>query len=280
MSVGGGKHWMALEGGADGSPGEGSYTSRFAAIGACLPQRRLSTDEVMASTKYRTDIELEQLTGCPRAPYRRRGPGFLHAGARCGPRRVGARGLCRGGSGHAARVQYQPPRRWPAGAARAAAERGAEGCAGRRARARPGHLQRVRGDDDRRVHSQRPDSAGPDPARDGRQWRVHLGAGAQCRAGGPHGDGRPARLADARGRRRRRDSGAGAAGRCGDRGGRVYHVVGAQSLVCGVPGHDWSGGDDAYQCPRDPSGRDRGGGPDASGGARCRLASSSTRSII
>src|SRR5271166_4678288 len=63
MSVGGRKHWMALEGGADGSPGEGSYTSRFAAIGACLPQRRLSTDEVMASTKYRTDIELEQLTG-------------------------------------------------------------------------------------------------------------------------------------------------------------------------------------------------------------------------
>jgi 3-oxoacyl-[acyl-carrier-protein] synthase III len=63
MSVGGGEHWMALEGGVDGSPGEGSYTSRFAAIGACLPQRRLSTDEVMASTKYRTDIELEALTG-------------------------------------------------------------------------------------------------------------------------------------------------------------------------------------------------------------------------
>ena len=63
MSVGGGEHWMALEGGADGSPGDGSYTSRFAAIGASIPQRRLSTDEVMASTKYRTDIELEQLTG-------------------------------------------------------------------------------------------------------------------------------------------------------------------------------------------------------------------------
>jgi 3-oxoacyl-[acyl-carrier-protein] synthase-3 len=63
MSVGGGKHWMALEGGADGSPGAGSYTSRFAAIGASLPQRRLSTDEVMASTTHRTDIELEALTG-------------------------------------------------------------------------------------------------------------------------------------------------------------------------------------------------------------------------
>lgn len=63
MSVGGGEHWMALEGGTDGSPGAGSYTSRFAAIGASVPQRRLSTDELMASTKYRTDIELERLTG-------------------------------------------------------------------------------------------------------------------------------------------------------------------------------------------------------------------------
>ena len=50
MSVGGGEHWMALEGGADGSPGEGRL-SRFAAIGASIPQRRLSTDELMASTK-------------------------------------------------------------------------------------------------------------------------------------------------------------------------------------------------------------------------------------
>ena len=63
MPVGGGGHWMALEGGADGSPGAGSYTSRFAAIGASVPHRRLSTDELMASTKYRTDIELEALTG-------------------------------------------------------------------------------------------------------------------------------------------------------------------------------------------------------------------------
>lgn len=61
MSVGGGEHWMALEGGADGSPG--AYTSRLAAIGASIPQRRLSTDELMASTKYQTDIDLEQLTG-------------------------------------------------------------------------------------------------------------------------------------------------------------------------------------------------------------------------
>ncbi len=48
MSVAGSEHWMALEGGADGSPGARSYTSRFAAIGASLPERRLSTDELMA----------------------------------------------------------------------------------------------------------------------------------------------------------------------------------------------------------------------------------------
>ena len=62
VSAKGGEHWMALEGGA-GSPGAGSYTSRFAAIGAWVPERRLSTDELMASTKHETDIELEQLTG-------------------------------------------------------------------------------------------------------------------------------------------------------------------------------------------------------------------------
>ena len=59
----GGGHWMALESGADGSPGGGSYTSRFAGIGAMVPERRLSTDELMASTKHETDIELERLTG-------------------------------------------------------------------------------------------------------------------------------------------------------------------------------------------------------------------------
>lgn len=62
-SVNGGEHWMALEGGADSPPGAGSYTSRFAAIGASVPERRVSTDELMASTKHRTHIELERLTG-------------------------------------------------------------------------------------------------------------------------------------------------------------------------------------------------------------------------
>jgi 3-oxoacyl-[acyl-carrier-protein] synthase-3 len=57
-----GKHWMALEGG-DGPPNRGMYTSRFVGIGACVPEQRLSSDELMASTKHRTHIELERLTG-------------------------------------------------------------------------------------------------------------------------------------------------------------------------------------------------------------------------
>ena len=52
------EHWMALER-ADGSP----YASRFAGIGASIPERRLPTDELMASTRYQTDIDLERLTG-------------------------------------------------------------------------------------------------------------------------------------------------------------------------------------------------------------------------
>ena len=54
---------MALEGGADGPPSDGLYTSRFAAIGAVVPERRVTTDALMASTKHRTHIELERLTG-------------------------------------------------------------------------------------------------------------------------------------------------------------------------------------------------------------------------
>jgi 3-oxoacyl-[acyl-carrier-protein] synthase III len=63
MSVGGGEHWMALEGGAAGSPRGGSYTAPFAAIGMSVPERRLSPDELVASTKHETDIELDWLTG-------------------------------------------------------------------------------------------------------------------------------------------------------------------------------------------------------------------------
>jgi 3-oxoacyl-[acyl-carrier-protein] synthase-3 len=62
-AVNGGQHWMALEGGVDGSRGGGPYTSRFVGIGASIPERRLSSEELMASTKHRTDIDLERLTG-------------------------------------------------------------------------------------------------------------------------------------------------------------------------------------------------------------------------
>ena len=54
---------MAMEGDTDGVPSDGLFTSRFAAIGALIPERRLSTDELMASTRHRTGIDLERLTG-------------------------------------------------------------------------------------------------------------------------------------------------------------------------------------------------------------------------
>ena len=63
VSVNSGEHWMALEGGADGSPPGGHYTSRFVGIGASLPERRLGSEELMASTAHRTGIDLERLTG-------------------------------------------------------------------------------------------------------------------------------------------------------------------------------------------------------------------------
>ncbi len=59
----GGEHWMALHGGREGSRPGRQYRSRFGAIGAYVPARRLTTDELMASTRYETDIDLERLTG-------------------------------------------------------------------------------------------------------------------------------------------------------------------------------------------------------------------------
>ena len=60
--VGTGEHWMALHG-SEGLPPGTAYRSRFATIGAYVPARRLTTDELMASTRYETDIDLERLTG-------------------------------------------------------------------------------------------------------------------------------------------------------------------------------------------------------------------------
>jgi len=54
---------MSLEGGAGGPSDRQLYTSRLAAIGASVPEPRVSSDELMASTKHRTRIGLEHLTG-------------------------------------------------------------------------------------------------------------------------------------------------------------------------------------------------------------------------
>jgi 3-oxoacyl-[acyl-carrier-protein] synthase-3 len=63
MAARSGEHWMALEGGRAGSPRGTVHRSRFAAIGACVPAPRLTTDEAMARTRHQTDIDLERLTG-------------------------------------------------------------------------------------------------------------------------------------------------------------------------------------------------------------------------
>jgi len=68
QGAGDGARWMTLAGGTGGSPPGAAYASRFAGIGACIPAGRLTTDELMASTKYQTDIELERLTGVRERP--------------------------------------------------------------------------------------------------------------------------------------------------------------------------------------------------------------------
>jgi 3-oxoacyl-[acyl-carrier-protein] synthase-3 len=54
---------MALEGDRERPPDGRTFTSRFAGIGARLSERRQTTDELMASTRYDTGIDLEALTG-------------------------------------------------------------------------------------------------------------------------------------------------------------------------------------------------------------------------
>lgn len=52
-------HWLMIEGGSTPAP----FRTRLAGAGRCLPDTRLSTDELMASTKHDTHIDLERLTG-------------------------------------------------------------------------------------------------------------------------------------------------------------------------------------------------------------------------
>ncbi|WP_237572402.1 3-oxoacyl-ACP synthase III family protein [Mycolicibacterium lacusdiani] len=52
-------HWLVMEG--DGPPAP--FGTRLAAAGRHLPATRLSTDELMATTRHDTHIDLERLTG-------------------------------------------------------------------------------------------------------------------------------------------------------------------------------------------------------------------------
>jgi 3-oxoacyl-[acyl-carrier-protein] synthase III len=54
-------HWLLLE----SSPGDDQapVVARVAGVGRCLPAAHLSTSELMASTRHRTGIDLERLTG-------------------------------------------------------------------------------------------------------------------------------------------------------------------------------------------------------------------------
>ncbi|MGE5696211.1 MAG: 3-oxoacyl-ACP synthase III family protein [Candidatus Sericytochromatia bacterium] len=56
-----GTHWLVMDD-AEGIA-RAPYRCRLAAAGRHLPQTRLTTDELMASTRHRTHIDLERLTG-------------------------------------------------------------------------------------------------------------------------------------------------------------------------------------------------------------------------
>ncbi len=54
-----GKHWLMTESAGGRSP----YRARYASVGRHLPATHLTTRELMASTRHRTHIDLERLTG-------------------------------------------------------------------------------------------------------------------------------------------------------------------------------------------------------------------------
>ena len=55
------QHWMLYEGGR--APRPGDHTARFESLGLALPEKRLTTSELMQSTAHHPDIDLERLTG-------------------------------------------------------------------------------------------------------------------------------------------------------------------------------------------------------------------------
>lgn len=54
-------HWLLLEGSPDGD--RAPFGARIDSAGRCLPETHLTTADLMASTKHRTRIDLERLTG-------------------------------------------------------------------------------------------------------------------------------------------------------------------------------------------------------------------------
>jgi 3-oxoacyl-[acyl-carrier-protein] synthase-3 len=53
--------WMLMEHSPNGE--RAPFVARIATVGRCLPDNRLTTEELMASTRHRTRIDLERLTG-------------------------------------------------------------------------------------------------------------------------------------------------------------------------------------------------------------------------
>ena len=55
------QHWMLYEGGR--AAAAAAHAGRFESLGLALPEKRLTTDELLRSTKHSTGIDLEKLTG-------------------------------------------------------------------------------------------------------------------------------------------------------------------------------------------------------------------------
>ncbi|TQC47990.1 3-oxoacyl-ACP synthase [Rhodococcus sp. WS4] len=55
------KHWLVMEPDEDGDPAP--FRTRVAGAGRHLPMTRLTTEDLMATTRHRTHIDLERLTG-------------------------------------------------------------------------------------------------------------------------------------------------------------------------------------------------------------------------
>lgn len=54
-------HWLVMETAAQGSAAP--FVARLAGAGRHLPETHLTTDELMATTRHRTHIDLQRLTG-------------------------------------------------------------------------------------------------------------------------------------------------------------------------------------------------------------------------